>query len=73
MKTMWTLFGISTGLMTIWLVGLAAGLLLNGWIHAFIAASIFIGGVCIWYGFKFCEYLERPIVKKIRTGFRRPL
>ncbi len=68
MKTMWTLFGISTLLLAAWLVGLATQHFLNGWIHAFVVGSVVMGAVSLVYGFKYCEYLERPFMKRVRNA-----
>ena len=66
MKRVWALWGISFALLVVWLVGISTGYMMGGWIHAFIGGAIVMAAVCLAYGFKYSEYFERPIIKRVR-------
>jgi apolipoprotein N-acyltransferase len=69
MKVVWTLWGISVGLLAIWLIGISLQYTMGGWINAFAVGAIFMAGVCTAYGFKYCEYWERPFMQRMRNRF----
>jgi len=69
MKRLWTLWGVSVGLLAIWLIGISLQYTMGGWIHAFAVGAIFMAGVCTAYGFKYSEYWERPFMQRVRVRF----
>jgi len=66
MVVLWTLWTVTVVLLVLWLWGMASHHLMGGWVHVLLAGAVVMTGVCSYYGFKYCEYLEQPIIKKIR-------
>ncbi len=67
MVALWTMWILAALLLLMWLWGMVTWHLMGGWLHAFLAGAVVLAAFCIFYGFKYCEYLQRPVVKKIRS------
>lgn len=64
----WTLWGITVALLSLWMWGMTTQYFKDGWIHALLAGTIVMAGVCTVYGFKYCAYYQRPLIKRIRNA-----
>ena len=59
-------------LLCIWLVGIAVGAPMGGWIHGAAVLAVILGAVCTYQIFRYGEFLERPVFRRFHgRRFRR--